>query len=95
MAVSPTLTLPEVLTLREAKAALAALVAALMQLPAQSAVRVSAAPLRKFDSSALAVLLECRRTALGSGRSFAVEGLPASLHGLALVYGVAALLAPA
>ncbi len=89
------LALPQVLTLREAKAALAALVAAVQQQQAQAAVRVNAAPLRKFDSSALAVLLECRRVALGSGRSLAVEGLPASLQGLAHVYGVAPLLAPA
>lgn len=89
---TPALALPEQLTLRDAKAALAVLVAAVHQQPAQAAVRVNAAPLRKFDSSALAVLLECRRVALGSGRGFSVDGLPDSLQGLAQVYGVAPLL---
>ena len=89
------LALPELLTLREAKAAHAALAAAVRQQPPQAAVLVNAAPLRKFDSSALAVLLECRRVALASGRSFEVQGLPASLQGLAQVYGVAPLLQPA
>ena len=92
---SQALALPEVLTLSEAKTALAGLVAAVAQQPAQGVVRVNAAPLRKFDSSALALLLECRRVALGSGRSFAVDGLPEPLQGLARVYGVAPLLAPA
>ena len=92
---TPALVLPELLTLREAKTALAALVAAVQHQPKQAAVLVNAAPLTKFDSSALAVLLEIRRVALDSGRSFSVQGLPASLQGLAQVYGVAPLLAAA
>ena len=87
------LSLPEVLTLREATAALAALAAAVEQQPAQALVQMNASALQKFDSSALAVLLECRRVALGSGRSFAVQGLPESLQGLARLYGVLPLLA--
>ena len=46
----------------------------------------------RFDSSALAVLLECRREALALGKGFAVRGLPARLRELAGLYGVAELL---
>ena len=59
------------------------------------AVEVDAAPLRSFDSSALAVLLECRRLALTAGKAFAVKGLPADLQKLATLYGIAPLLVPA
>ena len=51
-------------------------------------VLVDAAALTRFDSSALAVLLQCRREALGQGRGFAVRGLPQRLRDLAVVYGV-------
>ncbi len=53
---------------------------------------IDASALRHFDSSALAVLLECRREASGLGRGFAVKGLPARLRELATLYGVAGLL---
>ena len=53
---------------------------------------VDASALDQFDSSALAVLLECRRDASAAGRSFAVKGLPARLRELASLYGVAGLL---
>jgi phospholipid transport system transporter-binding protein len=46
----------------------------------------------RFDSSALAVLLECRREALSLGKTFAVAHLPARLRELAALYGVAELL---
>jgi phospholipid transport system transporter-binding protein len=46
----------------------------------------------QFDSSALAVLLECRRDCLSRGKSFFVRGLPARLRNLASLYGVADLL---
>lgn len=85
------LALPEVLTLREASGVLETLLAGLAQQPAQAQIRVNASPLQKFDSSALAVLLECRRAALETGREFGVDGLPAELEGLATVYGVASL----
>ncbi len=55
-------------------------------------VVADAAPLRSFDSSALAVLLECRREALLQRKSFAVKALPARLRDLAGLYGVAELL---
>jgi phospholipid transport system transporter-binding protein len=53
---------------------------------------VDASALVQFDSSALAVLLECRRESVGLGRSFSVKGLPPRLRELASLYGVAALL---
>ena len=51
-------------------------------------VLVDATALARFDSSALAVLLECRRAALAAGRRFAVQGLPPALTGMAGLYGV-------
>jgi phospholipid transport system transporter-binding protein len=48
--------------------------------------------LAQFDSSALAVLLECRRESSALGRGFAVKGLPSRLRELASLYGVAGLL---
>ena len=48
--------------------------------------------LERFDSSALAVLLECRREALALGKGFAVAHLPPRLVQLADLYGVSALL---
>lgn len=53
---------------------------------------VDAGALTQFDSSALAVLLECRREAGMLGRGFAVKGLPQRLRELAALYGVAGLL---
>ena len=54
---------------------------------------VDASALHTFDSSALAVLLECRRAALAAGRHFVVAGAPARLTQLATLYGVQALIA--
>jgi phospholipid transport system transporter-binding protein len=51
-----------------------------------------ASSLQKFDSSAIAVLLECRREAQIQGKSFSVRGLPERLRSLAALYGVAQLL---
>ena len=55
-------------------------------------VFVDASALEKFDSSALAVLLQCRRDAVASGKSFAVTGLPRQLLELADLYGISELL---
>jgi phospholipid transport system transporter-binding protein len=57
-----------------------------------SSTVVDAGALAQFDSSALAVLLECRREVLALGRGFAVKALPTRLRELASLYGVAALL---
>ena len=53
---------------------------------------VDGSDLKHFDSSALAVLLECQRMARSRGRSFSVQGLPPKLIELARLYGVDGLL---
>lgn len=59
---------------------------------AQSGVVVAdASGLKDFDSSALAVLLACRREAVTAGKGFSVHALPARLRQLAVLYGVAEL----
>ena len=55
-------------------------------------VVADAAPLLRFDSSALAVLLACRRAVVLEQKTFAVKALPARLRDLAALYGVAELL---
>lgn len=55
-------------------------------------VVADASALQDFDSSALAVLLACRREALAAGKTFSVQGLPARLRQLAGLYGVAELI---
>ena len=61
--------------------------------PAQ--VVVDASALQEFDSSALALLLACRREALAAGKAFTVTGLPLRLGQLANLYGVAELISTA
>ena len=58
-------------------------------------VVVGALQLVEFDSSALAVLLACRRAAAIAGKAFSVSDLPGKLVQLATLYGVAQLLVPA
>ena len=55
-------------------------------------VVVDASALSQFDSSALAILLECRRQALAARKTFSVQRAPERLLQLASVYGVAALI---
>lgn len=57
-------------------------------------VTADASQLQEFDSSALAVLLDCRRAATAAGKQFFVQGLPARLRQLAGLYGVAHLIPP-
>ncbi|MBE7940003.1 MULTISPECIES: STAS domain-containing protein [Ramlibacter] len=85
------LVLPAVLTHADASACLRMLAQGLRS-EAGDTVVADAAALQHFDSSALAVLLECRREALASGKRFAVRGMPARLGELAGVYGVSELL---
>ena len=85
------LVLPPKLTHDEAPACVLMLRQGLAGQPASSMV-VDASALAQFDSSALAVLLECRREASVLGRGFAVKGLPPRLRELASLYGVAGLL---
>jgi phospholipid transport system transporter-binding protein len=58
----------------------------------EPAVVADAGGLARFDSSVLAVLLECRREALALGKSFSVSRMPPRLRELATLYGVAQLL---
>ena len=55
-------------------------------------VVLDASALTQFDSSALAVMLDCRRAAVAGGKTFAVHGLPPKLGQLADLYGVAELI---
>jgi phospholipid transport system transporter-binding protein len=55
-------------------------------------VVADASALEEFDSSALAVLLACRRQVLAAGKEFSVRGLPDRLRQLAGLYGVQDLL---
>jgi phospholipid transport system transporter-binding protein len=59
------------------------------------ALTVDASAMERFDSSALAVLLQLRRDALAQGKAFSVKGLPPRLRELAGLYGVAELLTAA
>jgi phospholipid transport system transporter-binding protein len=53
---------------------------------------LDASALTQFDSSALAVILACRRAVLARGAQLRVRGLPARAQALAKVYGLSALL---
>jgi len=87
------LVLPPQLRQAEAEACLRGL---LLELPAQDAVVVvDAGPLLRFDSAALAVLLELRRQSLAISKTFAVAQMPTRLADLAALYGIGDLLAAA
>jgi phospholipid transport system transporter-binding protein len=88
------LLLPPTLTEREARDTLRMLRQAMDRESGQQQLIVDAAPLARFDSSALAVLLECRRLAQSTGRSFAVRNTPARLTEMAKLYGVDELVLP-
>ena len=83
---------PRTLTAREARDTLRMLKQALAQERGEAPVVVDAGPLQRFDSSALAVLLEIDRLAQAWGRDFAIRSAPAKLAALAKLYGVDALL---
>ena len=85
------LVLPAELTYERATACCRMLQQGLRSQPESAAV-ADASALERFDSSALAVLLDCRREALALGKTFSVKGLPARLRELAGLYGVAKLL---
>lgn len=84
------LTLPPVLT-HNASAAFARSLPQAVQSQSGDLV-ADASALQQFDSSALAVLLECRRQAQAAGKAFSVQGAPARLRELAGLYGVQALI---
>jgi phospholipid transport system transporter-binding protein len=84
------LMLPNEITHSNARSCAHMLVQALQQ--SEAAVIADATSLSRFDSSALAVLLQCRREAQVAGKTFSVRALPARLRALATIYGVAQLL---
>lgn len=88
------LVLPAELTQQQANACLRMLLQTLRQIR-EGVVVADASALESFDSAVLAVLLECRSEALAMGKSFSVRGLPTRLRELAVLYGVAELLAAA
>ncbi len=85
------LVLPKELTQSQAGACLRMLVQGMSGL-VEPEVVVDASALSRFDSAALAVLLEFRRKCLATGKRFFVQGLPAQLSDLAHLYGIAELL---
>ena len=85
------LVLPADLTRAEAPGCLRMLVQGL-RTEAGTTVVVDAGALGRFDSSALAVLLEFRREGQVMGKEIRVRAMPALLHDLASLYGIAQLL---
>jgi phospholipid transport system transporter-binding protein len=81
------LLLPATLTMREARDALRLLRVSLEH-DAEPALVVDGSQLERFDSSALAVLLECRRLADAWGKRFELHAMPGKLTELAKLYGV-------
>ena len=88
------LVLPADLTRGQASACLQMLVQSMAAVTDKDVV-VDAGALVRFDSSALAVLLELRRESRAQGKSLRIQALPESLHDLATVYGIEELLSPA
>lgn len=85
------LVLPESITQANAVTCLAALSKDLAREPTDDVV-LDAARLSRFDSAALALLLEMRRNVLKTGKTFAIKGAPQRLQDLADLYGITELL---
>ena len=85
------LVLPQELTQSQATACLRMLVQGLRSQSGPEVV-VDATGLSRFDSSALAVLLEFRRETLARGKRFSIRSLPTRLADLAKLYGIDELL---
>jgi phospholipid transport system transporter-binding protein len=85
------LVLPKELTQSQATACLTMLVQGLRS-QSGSVVVIDATALCRFDSAALAVLLEFRRESLAMGKRLSIRGLPTRLADLATLYGIDALL---
>lgn len=85
------LNLPAELTHAQARSCLDQLTAGLAA-ETSSSVVVDATALGRFDSSALAVLLELRRVCQRAGKALVVQGLPRKLSDLATLYGIEGLL---
>jgi phospholipid transport system transporter-binding protein len=85
--------LPAVLTQAQAQAVADELMPLLSACVCEGGAAVlDASALTQFDSSALAVILACRRAVLARGAELRVTGLPARAQALAQVYGLSALL---
>ena len=87
------LKLPATVTIAEATDAMRALAQSAPREPGAE-LTLDASALVRFDTSALAVLLECKRIAQAGGKRFALVHAPARLVDLARLYGLAELLAP-
>ena len=85
------LILPADLRHGNAAACMAVLQAQIRNSP-DSEVEIEAGQLTDFDSSALAVLLGCRREAESLTKTLKFKQFPAKLRELALLYGVSELL---
>jgi phospholipid transport system transporter-binding protein len=85
MTASTSLSMPAVLTHREAQACLQDWI---RRLPAQGEVALDAGALQRFDSSALSVVLALQRAALARGCHLRVRQLPSQARQLARVYGI-------
>jgi len=93
MSVSETaaIPMPEQLTLSGAAQTLERLRDALVR-QAGPTVVLNAEPLKVFDTSAVAVLLELRNALLSQGKTLQVARMPQRLQALVTLYGVAELL---
>ncbi len=85
------LVLPADLTSVQANACLTMLLQGLQSEPGPTVV-VDASALGRFDSAALAVLLECRREGQHLGKAISIRSMPQRLRDLAVLYGIAELL---
>lgn len=85
------LALPAELTLKGATATLRALEPAIAANPGPT-ITLDASALKQIDSSALAVLLQCRRLAEARQFGFEVVNVPCRLTELAQLYGLQDLL---
>ena len=83
--------MPEQLTLQGAAQTLERLGQSLAQQPGPT-VMLDAEPMKVFDTSAVAVLLELRNALLGQGKALQVTRMPQRLQALVSLYGVAELL---
>jgi phospholipid transport system transporter-binding protein len=84
------LSLPVDLTHAQANACLAQLTAGAQA--EGSVLIINAQPLQRFDSSALAVLLEFQRVCSQLGKTVRIQNLPHQLKALAALYGIEGLL---
>jgi len=87
------LLLPEKVDLSSARDTLRMLSLALKR-ESEPNITVDASSLKHFDSSVLAVLLECQRLAHAWGKGFGVRLAPPKLTQLARLYGIDELLLP-